>query len=80
MKKTIVSTNRLMILAMMMVMTISANAARPPVACYHRDARMQVISDADKEHVLPLHMPSKKDTGILRNGSSLSLSLLHLDS
>ena len=40
MKKTIVSTNRLMILAMMMVMTISANAARPLVACYQRDARM----------------------------------------
>ena len=36
----IVSTNRLMILAMMMVMTISANAARPLVACYQRDARM----------------------------------------
>ena len=53
----------MMILAMMMVMTISANAARPPVACYHRDARMQVISDADKEYVLPLYMPSKKDTG-----------------
>ena len=50
MKKTIVSTNRLMILAMMMVMTISANAARPPVACYHRDARMQVTSeDADNK-------------------------------
>ena len=64
MKKTIVSTNRLMILAMMMVMTISANAARPLVACYHRDARMQVTSeDADKEYVLPLHMPFKKDTG-----------------
>ena len=71
MKKTIVSTNRLMILAVMMVMTISANAARPLVACYHRDARMQVTLDADKEYVLPLHMPSKKDTGILRNGSSL---------
>ena len=40
MKKTIVSTNRLMILAVMMVMTISANAARPLVACYQRDARM----------------------------------------
>ena len=40
MKKTIVNTNRLMILAMMMVMTISANAARPLVACYQRDARM----------------------------------------
>ena len=39
-----------------------AIAARPPVACYHRDARMQVISDADKEHVLPLYMPFKKDT------------------
>ena len=63
MKKTIVSTNRLMILAMMMVMTISANAARPLVACYQRDARMQVISDADKDSVLPLYMPSKKDTG-----------------
>ena len=64
MKKTIVSTNRLMILAMMMVMTISANAARPLVACYHRDARMQVTSeDADKEYVLPLYMPSKKDMG-----------------
>ena len=63
MKKTIVSTNRLMILAMMMVMTISANAARPLVACYQRDARMQVTLDADKEHVLPLHMPFKKDTG-----------------
>ena len=59
----------MMILAMMMVMTISANAARPLVACYHRDARTQVTLDADKEHVLPLHMPSKKDTGILRNGS-----------
>ena len=31
---------KLMILAMMMVMTISANAARPLVACYQRDARM----------------------------------------
>ncbi len=41
-------------------------AARPPVACYHRDARMQVISDADKEHVLPLHMPFKRTQGILR--------------
>ena len=30
----------MMILAMMMVMTISANAARPQVACYQRDARM----------------------------------------
>ena len=30
----------MMILAMMMVMTISANAARPLVACYQRDARM----------------------------------------
>ena len=40
MKKTIVSTNRLMIQAVMMVMTISANAARPLVACYQRDARM----------------------------------------
>ena len=29
MKKTIVSTNRLMILAMMMVMTISARSAMP---------------------------------------------------
>ena len=63
MKKTIVSTNRLMILAVMMVMTISANAARPLVACYQRDARTQVISDADKDSVLPLHMPFKKDTG-----------------
>ena len=40
MKKTVVRTKRLMILAMMMVMTISANAARPLVACYQRDARM----------------------------------------
>ena len=24
---------------------------------------MQVISDADKDSVLPLYMPSKKDTG-----------------
>ena len=32
-------------------------------ACYHRDARMQVTLDADKEYVLPLHMPFKKDTG-----------------
>ena len=31
---------KMMILAMMMVMTISANAARPLVACYQRDARM----------------------------------------
>ena len=30
----------MMILAVMMVMTISANAARPLVACYQRDARM----------------------------------------
>ena len=30
----------MMILAMMMGMTISANAARPLVACYQRDARM----------------------------------------
>ena len=68
MKKTIVSTNRLMILAMMMVMTISANAARPLVACYQRDARMQVTSeDADKEYVLPLYMPFKRTWGILRN-------------
>ena len=44
----IVSTNRLMILAMMMVITISANAARPLVACYQRDARMQVTLDADR--------------------------------
>jgi len=73
MKKTIVSTNRLMILAMMMVMTISANAARPLVACYHRDARMQVTSDADKEYVLPLYMPFKRTRGILRNGSSCVL-------
>ncbi len=71
MKKTIVSTNRLMILAMMTVMTISANAARPPVACYHRDARMQVTLDADKDSVLPLYMPFKRTWGILRNGSSL---------
>ena len=63
MKKMIVSTNRLMILAVMMVMTISANAARPLVACYQRDARTQVTSDADKDSVLPLYMPSKKDTG-----------------
>ena len=40
MKKMIVSTKHLMILAVMMVMTISANAARPLVACYQRDARM----------------------------------------
>ena len=40
MKKTVVRTKRLMILAMMMVMTISADAARPLVACYQRDARM----------------------------------------
>ena len=26
---------------------------------------MQVISDADKEYVLPLYMPFKKDTGEL---------------
>ena len=26
---------------------------------------MQVTSDADEEHVLPLYMPSKKDTGEL---------------
>ena len=71
MKKTIVSTNRLMILAMMMVMTISANAARPPVACYHRDARMQVTSDADKDFVLPLHMPFKKDMGNSQKWESL---------
>ena len=38
-------------------------AARPLVACYHRDARTQVTLDADKEYVLPLHMPFKKDTG-----------------
>ena len=64
----------MMILAMMMVMTISANAARPPVACYHRDARMQVTSeDADKEYVLPLYMPFKRTRGILRNGSSCVL-------
>ena len=31
---------KMMILAVMMVMTISANAARPLVACYQRDARM----------------------------------------
>ena len=52
MKKTIVSTNH-----------ATDTAARPPVACYHRDARMQVTSDADKEHVLPLYMPFQKDTG-----------------
>ena len=51
---------KMMILAMMMVMTISATAARPLVACYHRDARMQVTSDADKEHVLSLYMPFKR--------------------
>ena len=38
-------------------------AARPPVACYHRDARMQVTLDADKDYVLPLYMPSKKGHG-----------------
>ena len=32
-------------------------------ACYRRDARIQVISDADEDSVLPLYMPSKKDTG-----------------
>ena len=41
----------------------TVTAARPLVACYHRDARMQVTSDADKDSVLPLHMPFKKDTG-----------------
>ena len=30
---------------------------------------MQVTLGADKDYVLPLYMPSKKDTGILRNGS-----------
>ena len=30
----------MMILAVMVVMTISANAARPQVACYQGDARM----------------------------------------
>ena len=50
---------------------VTATAARPPVACYHRDARMQVISDADKDSVLPLYMPFKRTRGVLRNGSSL---------
>ena len=40
MKKTIVSTNRLMFVALSMMITIAANAARPLVACYQRDARM----------------------------------------
>ena len=62
MKKTIVSTNH-----------ATDTAARPPVACYHRDARTQVTSDADKEHVLPLYMPFKRTRGILRNGSSCVL-------
>ena len=31
---------KMLVMAMMMVMTISANAARPLVACYQRDARM----------------------------------------
>ena len=47
--------------------------ARPPVACYHRDARMQVTSDADKDSVLPQHMPFKRTRGILSNGSSCVL-------
>ena len=46
MKKTIVSTNRLMILAMMMVMTISATPW--PTTHHATDTRMQVTSDADK--------------------------------
>jgi len=41
---------------------------------------MQVTLDADKDSVLPLHMPFKRTRGILRNGSSLSLSPLHTDS
>ena len=50
-------------------------AARPPVACYHRDARMQVTLDADKEYVLPLYMPFKKDTGEL---SAMGVPFLHV--
>ena len=32
---------------------------------------MQVTSDADKDSVLPLHMPFKRTRGISENGSSL---------
>ena len=35
------------------------------------DTAMQVISDTDKDSVLPLYMPFKRTRGILRNGSSL---------
>ena len=35
------------------------------------DTAMQVISDTDKDSVLPLYMPFKRTRGILSNGSSL---------
>ena len=42
-----------------------------PATHHAMDITMLVISDADKDSVLPLYMPSKRTRGILRNGSSL---------
>ena len=52
--------------------TVSQTTAWP--ATHHAmDIVMQVTSDADKEHVLPLYMTFKRTRGILRNGSSCVL-------
>ena len=64
MKKTIVSTKRLMILAVMMVMTISAKAMSYNAAI----TVVLAISEVAGNSVLLHHMPRKRTPGNLRNG------------
>jgi hypothetical protein len=67
MKKTIVSTKRLMILAVMMVMTISAKAMN------YNAAKHEALFLSDKMiTVLLNYMPRKRTRGNLSNGIPFS--------
>ena len=77
MKKTIVSTKRLMILAVMMVMTISARSAMPlgsskNAMSYNAAKHEALFLSVKMITVLLNYMPRKRTRGNLSNGNPFS--------